>query len=199
MNRHTISEPTRRAVAGLVLTVFYVASIFNLLSAGWSWRCSVAAVAWPRVVGTIEAVRWADRGSGKTSVRRIAVRYAYAVDGVDHEGRRLAFGFYGNIRKSAQRKIATRLRNARSVAVRYDPSSPRRSTLSVGLHEGIGLRFAMSCAILAATAAMHRLLRRGHRDRLFVVGVVVAVICVGAYVAIFLGGAEVLRAGLITE
>lgn len=67
----------------------------------------------------------------------VKLQYTYAIDGITYEGSRLAFGYAASSGREAHDEIFQRLKEAKVVSARYDPSNPSVSCLSFGLHRSI--------------------------------------------------------------
>lgn len=135
-----------------IFSAFYVAG-FGLLGYGlWNARRSMQAAAWPTAPATITSLAVAENsdGDGGTTYE-VKVQYTYTVDGVQYEGSRLAFGYGGSSRRTEHDEIHRKLREAKAVAVRYDPSDPSVSCLSFGLHRSIQITLASAVVFLFGT------------------------------------------------
>jgi hypothetical protein len=129
----------------LFISVFYAVGLAILGFAFWSARRSTVASGWPTVPGTIEScsiARQSDNDGGDTY--EVKVRYAYTVGHTEYHGSRLAFGYMSSSGQSAHQDIHAKLKNAKSVDVRYDPADPAVSTLSFGIHRSIQTKFAFA-------------------------------------------------------
>ncbi len=126
-------------VGGFVLfiSLFYLIG-FGLLGYGlWSARRSTQAAAWPTTPATITSLEVRENSHSDDTTYEVKVRYTYTVEGVAFEGSRLAFGYGGSSDREAHDEIRRRLKEAKAVAVRYDPANPAVSCLSYGLHRTI--------------------------------------------------------------
>ena len=103
----------------------------------WSARRSTQAAHWPTTPGTIIEISVQENSNSDESTYEVKVRYTYAVGGIAYEGSRLAFGYGGSGGRATHDEIHRRLKDAKAVAVRYDPSDPSVSCLSFGLHRSI--------------------------------------------------------------
>jgi hypothetical protein len=72
----------------------------------------------------------------------VRVKYTYTVDGIRHDGSRIAFGYAATSVRDDHEQIYHTLKDAKSVKVRYSLSEPSLSCLSAGSHRGIRLDFA---------------------------------------------------------
>jgi hypothetical protein len=150
----TAKEARREAIMslgcfGLFMSVFYLVGFGILGYALWSaWR-STQAAAWPTTPGTIKELSLQENSDSEGTSYEVKVKYAYMVDGVAYEGSRLAFGYTASSGKQAHNQIHQKLKNAKTVAVRYDPSDPSVSCLSFGMHRSIQIGLAVAFTWLA--------------------------------------------------
>ncbi len=137
----------------LLLGVLYAAG-FGLLCYGlWSARRSKQATGWPTTPGTITQLDLhTSSDSDASTTYKIRLRYLYAVEGVSYQGTRLAFGYSGSSNRGAHDEIRKRLKEAREVAVRFDPADPAVSCLSYGLHRSIRIVLVVAVTWLAVTS-----------------------------------------------
>ena len=125
-------------------SVFYVIG-FGLLGYGlWSAHRSTQAAAWPTSPATITSLEVREKTDSDGSTYEVKVQYTYTVDGVAYEGTRLAFGYGGSSGREAHDEIHRRLKEAKTVAVRYNPAEPSVSCLSFGLHRSIQITLAFA-------------------------------------------------------
>ncbi len=126
------------------ISVFYAVG-FGLLGYGlWSARRSTQAAAWPTAPGTITHLAVEEHSDGDGTSYEVKVKYTYTVDGVAYEGSRPAFGYASSSGREAHEQIHRKLKEAKAVAVRYDPSEPSVSCLSFGLHRSIQIALAFA-------------------------------------------------------
>jgi hypothetical protein len=132
----------------IFISVFYVVGFallgYSLLSA----RRSTLASNWPTTPGAITQLSIEEKSDEGTSYE-VRVHYTYSVDGVAYDGSRLAFGYSSSSGREAHEEIHRKLKAAKSVVVRYDPSDPEVSCLSYGVHRSIQLGLAFSITWLA--------------------------------------------------
>lgn len=132
------------------LGLFYLVG-FGILGFGlWNARRSTQAAIWPTAPATIvqlDLQEGSDSEGGSTY--QVDVRYNYTVNGVMHQGNRLAFGYASSSDLASHQEILQRLKEAKEVAVRYDPSDPSVSCLSFGLHRSIQFMLIFGAAWLA--------------------------------------------------
>jgi hypothetical protein len=126
------------------ISVFYVIG-FGVLGFGlWSARRSTQAGAWPTAPATITSLEVREDSDSDGSTYEVKVRYTYTVDGVAYDGSRLAFGYGSSSGRESHDEIFQRLKQAKTVAARYDPAAPRVSCLSFGLHRSIQITLAFA-------------------------------------------------------
>lgn len=131
------------------LSVFYLIG-FGMLGYGvWNARRSTQAASWPTTPGTIRQLSISEHFDDEGTTYEVKVQYTYTVNGVTHEGSRLAFGYVASGGKKIHDDIYQKLKGVRTVAVRYDPSDPSVSCLSFGLHRSIQLMLAFAITWLA--------------------------------------------------
>src|SRR5690606_31330009 len=85
----------------------------------------------------------------------VRVRYCYEVDGMIHEGNRLAFGYHASSGRPSHLEIHDRLKATPTVLVRYHPARPALSCLSFGIHRSIVLLFGFALIWLMITFLAH--------------------------------------------
>ncbi|MBM3459957.1 MAG: DUF3592 domain-containing protein [Armatimonadetes bacterium] len=150
----------------LGFSVFYLIGIVLLWSAVASARESTRAAAWPTTPATITSLELSEKSDSDGSAYEVKVRYTYTVHKVTYEGDCLAFGYAGSSGRESHDEIHRRLKEAKAVAVRYDPANPSVSCLSFGLHRSILLRLAFAVTWLVfvtGSTVMFRLLTRGDK------------------------------------
>jgi hypothetical protein len=126
------------------ISVFYVVG-FGLLGYGlWGARRSTQAAAWPIAPATITNLEVHEDSDSDGTSYEVKVQYTYIVGGVAYQGSRLAFGYGGNSGRKTHEEIYQKLREAKTVAARYNPSDPSVSCLSFGLHRSILLTLAFA-------------------------------------------------------
>jgi hypothetical protein len=84
------------------------------------------------------------RGDDNATIYEVKVEYTYVVNGVKYEGSRLAFGYEGSNDRGAPAQILQRLKGAKAISARYDPSDPSVSCLSFGIHRAIVEKLAFA-------------------------------------------------------
>jgi len=121
----------------LFFGLFYVVG-FGVLGGGiWGAYASSLAGSWPTTPGTIRRLELKEQRGGEDETAIVEVEYSYAVNGVDYEGSRLAYGYCGSNLFAEHEQIYQKLKGASSVDVRYDPADPSASCLSHGIHSSI--------------------------------------------------------------
>lgn len=132
--------------------LFYVVGFWLLASALWSaWRSSRASN-WPTVPAAITRVEVKENPNSDGETYEVEVRYTYTVNGVAYEGSRLAFGYEASSNRLTHDEIHHKLKEAKAVNVRYDPSDPTVSCLSFGLHRSIQVKLAFAVTWLVFMA-----------------------------------------------
>lgn len=131
------------------LGLFYAIGLGLLGSAAWSAYRSTRAGGWPVTEGTIESVTLDEDSDSDGATLQVKVQYSYTVAGKAYEGTRLAFGYTGSSGREGHDAIYSKLKNAKAVAVRYDPADPAVSALSFGVHRSIQFLIAFALTWLA--------------------------------------------------
>jgi hypothetical protein len=126
------------------ISIFYLVGFWLLGYGLWSARRSTQAAVWPTTPGTITQLEVREDSDGDGVSYEVKVRYTYTVAGVAYEGSRLAFGYGGSSGREVHDEIHRKLKEAKTVAVRYDPADPSVSCLSFGLHRSIRIALAFA-------------------------------------------------------
>ena len=140
----------KRMFFTIFISIFYAIGLGILGYALCSARRSSIAADWPTAPGKVESCSVAsntDSDGGTTY--EVKVQYKYSVLGNEYTGTRLAFGYAASSGQEAHQQICDKLRNSKSVDVRYDPVDPAVSTLSFGIHRSIQFMFAFAITWLA--------------------------------------------------
>src|SRR5437879_77834 len=116
------------------ISVFYLIGLGLLGYGVWNARRSTQAAHWPTTSGTLTQLEVQGKSDSEGSTYEVKVSYTYAVEGVAYDGSRLAFGYSGSGNREAHDEVYRKLKDAKVVAVRYDPSDPAVSCLSFGMH-----------------------------------------------------------------
>lgn len=95
------------------------------------------AANWPTAPGTITKLELKTNNDSDGNTYQVEVQYQYQVGGNSYSGSTLAFGYNSSGGKEIHDQILQKLRQAKSVDVRYDPNKPDSSCLSYGLHRSI--------------------------------------------------------------
>lgn len=131
------------------ISIFYIVG-FVLLGYGLrSAHRSTKAADWPSTPGTITQLSVDVISGSEDTTYQVKAQYTYTVDGVAYEGNRLAFGYAATNVREVHDEIHRKLKDAKSVSVRYDPSDPAISCLSYGLHSSIQFTLVFSILWLA--------------------------------------------------
>ena len=134
----------------IFISIFYAVGLGILGYALWSARRSSIAADWPVAPGKVEtcSVESGSDSDGGTTYE-VKVQYKYSVGGNEFTGTRLAFGYAASNGQEGHQQICDKLRNAKSIDVRYDPNDPSVSTLSFGIHRSIQFMVAFAITWLA--------------------------------------------------
>ena len=133
-----------------MLWLLVFTSTFCTIGMGLLWFAVLRAVrarraaSWPTAPGTVTHLSLDRHLDDGDSTYRVRVSYTYTVDGVRHEGSRVAFGYAATNVREDHEQIYGRLKDARCVHIRYSPEEHALSCLSAGGHRGI--RFDLAFA-----------------------------------------------------
>lgn len=121
------------------ISIFCVAGFATVAHGLWSARQSMRAAKWPTVPATIThlEVKETSGNSDDPTTYVVKLQYQYVVDGIGYTSSRLAFGYDGDSNQEAHAEIHRKLKDAKAIAARYNPSAPSESCLSYGLHRSI--------------------------------------------------------------
>jgi hypothetical protein len=100
-------------------------------------RLSIRAADWPTTPVRISQLEIKENWGDDSTTYRVEVEYRYVVNRVSYTGSRLAFGYTGDSNRAPHDEILHKLKEAKVVAARYDPSDPSESCLSYGLHRSV--------------------------------------------------------------
>lgn len=128
-----------------VISIFYVVGFGMLGYSLLSMKRSTEASAWPSVTGTIVSCDLESNTDEDGTTYEVTVNYSYTVAGREFTNDVLAFGYSGSSGYEAHQEILDKLKTAKTVDVRYDPSNPETSVLSFGFHRSI--QFTLAFAI----------------------------------------------------
>lgn len=122
---------------------------------------------WPETSGTVISSEICHQKSLKSESYTAKIVYRYAVDGQDHEGRVITYGFGGDgSKREATEKVAQYPAGAQ-VKVFYNPSSPVESCLETG-GPAAGFAFPIAFGVLLMSAAIWLINReRKKKKRLY--------------------------------
>lgn len=134
----------------LFISLFWLIGL-GLLGYGlWQAWQSTRARGWPVAEGIIrQADLKSSTDSEGSTTYQVEVEYEYAVDGVLHRSSVLAFGYSSSSGREAHAEILDKLKQARTVEVRYNPANPGQAVLSHGLHRSIQLMLTFGVTWLA--------------------------------------------------
>jgi hypothetical protein len=134
-------------IFGVLGTLYLVG--FGLLVGGLSdARRSRRAARWPTAPATITQLEIEEKLEGDSFHYEVKVQYHFVVDGVTYPSSRLAFGYPGYTTKTEHDQIYRKLKAAKAVTARYNPSDPSESCLSCGFHRSIIETLALSVTML---------------------------------------------------
>jgi hypothetical protein len=134
-----------------LLVTFYVGGFLLLGTTLRGAGRSMQVAAWPTTPATLTNLDLPEYADDDGTTYAVEARYTYTVGGVAYEGSRLAFGYVASSGRVGHDEIYRRLKEAKAVAVRYDPSDPAESCLSFGLHRSIQIQFVFSVTWLLLT------------------------------------------------
>ena len=130
----------------LFMSVFYISGFGMLAYALWSVKKSTAAAAWPTTPGIVKnaEIKSSSDSDGDTTYE-VKVAYSYKIGGQEYTGDRLAYGYTASSGQEAHQEILNKLKAAKAIDVRYDPTDFAASTLSYGIHRSI--QFVLAFAV----------------------------------------------------
>jgi hypothetical protein len=133
----------RMGIFPIFISLFYLAG-FGLLGFGlWSAYRSTESADWPTADCTLSKLVLDERHDDGV-IYQVQVEYSYTVAGNVYNGSRVAFGYGGSSNREPHDAIYTKLKNAKTISVRYNPADPATSTLSFGIHQSIKISLAFS-------------------------------------------------------
>ena len=152
----------------LFLSLFSIPGFIILRGSIRSARQSLLAAHWPTTRGILAKVEIVHQMHGEETRKALKIEYIYRIAGQEYRGDRLAYGFEGNSDERDLRPIVEKLRGSGFVDVRYDPASPKHSTLSCGLHKSLQTMFAFAAVwiVCAGGFATAFILTRLHDAKL---------------------------------
>ncbi len=92
--------------------------------------------AWPTVQGKVVSSEIRTKSASDSTTHEVRVTYKYQVAGLEYEGKRLAYGYGGSSNRNSHELILKKLKEAKTVSVRYDPAKPSEAVLSFGMTNG---------------------------------------------------------------
>lgn len=127
------------------ISIFYIVG-FGMLTYGLlSMKRSTEASKWPTAKGSIDSCELTSSSDGEGGTTyQVKVKYSYQVAGKIYAADKLAFGYSSSSGYDAHQEILSRLKNAKTVDVRYDPNNPETAVLSYGIHRSIQFVMAFS-------------------------------------------------------
>lgn len=130
----------------LFLTPFHLVG-WAMLAYSFSLFLQSQRVArWPTVVGRISecVLQEPIAEESEDAVWGVTVVYDYSVDGVIYTNDQIAIGYAPSADRTSQRSLFAKLKNCKSVTVRYDQDQPANSYLSCGVNHRIAYWLAFS-------------------------------------------------------
>ena len=142
---------------------FFALGLCILALGLWRARKATLAASWPTTSGSIDICELKCFSGGEQDTYEVIVAYSYVVDGQQYVNNRLAVGYANGGDSDFHRKIFNAIKDARRVAVRYNPTSPQDSVLSHGIHGHITgvLFFALVWLFFTGTLAWFALFNSG--------------------------------------
>jgi hypothetical protein len=128
----------------IFMSLFYVVGFCLLGYALWSIKKSTEAGTWPTTPGTLKSAEIKSSSDSDGTTYEVKVAYSYKIGGQEYNGERLAYGYGGSSGREAHAEILEKLKAAKVIEVRYDPSDFATSTLSYGVHRSIQLMLAFA-------------------------------------------------------
>ncbi|QVL34143.1 DUF3592 domain-containing protein [Telmatocola sphagniphila] len=110
---------------------------------------------WPATPGKITHCELYEIPDREGNTYEVRCEYSYTVEGISYTSSRLAFWYYPGSDKYDEEQIYRKLKSAKAVSVRYDPTDPSISSLSYGVHPGSKLTIAFSVVWLLMMLAFN--------------------------------------------
>jgi len=118
----------------VIIAAFYLVGFWTLGQSVWGVWQATRPAGWPTAPATVTHAQLVEGEH-----YRVDVRYTYSVGGVEYEGARVAFGYDGGANREAHAALFQKIRDAKTIAARYDPENPAESCLSHGVHSSVGM------------------------------------------------------------
>ncbi len=131
MTSYSTDSRTKSVAAAVVWSLGTLMVSLGLVSYLLDVAAAYSAAKWPTAEGQVVSSR-AVRGCGKGSSYYPEIIYRYAVEGMEHVGRRIAFGESGCGSESSVQLLADRFPSNSAVKVYFNPQLPSDSVLIVG-------------------------------------------------------------------
>jgi hypothetical protein len=146
-------SPVPRFIAVRLVPALAVAvSLFFIYTGVESTRLAAESRGWPSVNGQVvgaNVIEERQTSSGPRSVTyRPAIRYRYAVDGMEYEGERVSFGEYATADRGDAEAVVQRYPVGRRLPVYYRPGVPATAVLETGSGGGAWLYVALGGVFL---------------------------------------------------
>lgn len=131
------SAPSSKLVKRAILVLLVIGAICGLgplAFSAWTGYRSVRAADWPVAIGDVREVELVSGGRPRGSVQSVRVLYGYQVAGKRYSGTTVAFGYSSSSDYATHAELYEKLKHARSVGVRYNPTDPADACLACGWH-----------------------------------------------------------------
>ena len=139
----------------VVFFAIFFAVGFAILGLGLrSWHMSKQAATWPAAEGQVLSRDFDINTDEDGSTYQAEIRYAYSVNGVSYEGKKIAFGYVASSNRSLHQRLYDALTPETRLAVRYDPSRPSRAVLSHGANQTMMFMIIFGLTWTAFTTGM---------------------------------------------
>lgn len=142
-------EKWGKVIAIAFVIIFYVVGFDLLVDSLSKARQSLRTADWPTTPARITQLEIEENWGDESNTYKVKVQYQYTVNRIAYTGSRLAFGYTGDSSREAHDEILRKLKEAKAVATRYNPSDPSESCLSYGLHRSVLLKLTFAITWLA--------------------------------------------------
>jgi hypothetical protein len=119
-------------VDAFAFLLFFLAGVAMVVAGHRMQVKARQAQTWPTVQGTIVDITFDDSSdptSSSATTCQTNVRYSFVVAGRQFEASRIAFGYSANRNRQAEFALYSRLKQAGTVTVRYNPAQPSEASL----------------------------------------------------------------------
>lgn len=136
-------------IFSLFISIFYIVG-FGILFYGFkNLKNSTAAKNWPTTKGKIESCSIEENSDSDGTTYKVVADYSYQVNSINYQNNQIAFGYSSSSGEEAHLEIFNKIKKAKLINVRFEPSNPGNSVLSFGFHRSIQLTFAFAITWLA--------------------------------------------------